>query len=790
MRIQRILQRVGRGRRAEGPPRREVPECIVLPAPASDVPPVRIFLGTEPGQWRAERVFLWSILEHRDPARRYEIHRMERLEGFDERGWTTGFTNYRFAIPHFAGGRGRAIYNDVDQIYRADPAELFDLDLGDHGFLALSDRELSVLLIDGQRMADLWTLDEARREDKKTLQRRTAARPGLRGDLPATWNARDGEADPETAKLVHYTTLHTQPWRPFPERYAYREGHGAELWKAAEARADAAGFEGFDADRPSAAMAALRERGEGLTRSAPEDAEMLRMLARLTPGDRVLELEDVHLLRWLFAASPEAQDGLLVPAGIEDLPETDQGWALRRLFGHAHRFLFVAASPGKATPRFVERFLRIADLHEDVHWELFVRDGSRVRHFEGGHFLGRGDPRTWLIVDERAGNETQAIGLAQALGWSYEHHRLRFGRWAELHPRLRGATRLGLARSERLRLQPPWPDLVISAGRRAAPIARWVRERAQGRTRLVHLGRKGGAAARLFDLVVTPAHARLWPHPHRIETLLPLSRVDDAELARAAERFKDTFEADPATPRLGVLVGGETSKFRFGVAEARRLVRDVEALSQRLGASVWVTTSPRTGVAATEAVGRELAPGSHFFPWSAEGPETPYLGLLALCDLLVVTGESESMLAEACASDLPVLLYPLPPARGGVGLGGRLVDRLLARASAERPNERGTARPQRGLSRLAARWVDEGFVRPTRDLSRLHRELIESGRVQPFGELPDLDRMEPHREARRVAARVRRLMGVEADDAIGIEEVSIDAERPAEAEPGARSREP
>ena len=86
-------------------------------AAASGYPPVRIFLGSEPAQHRAERVFLWSIERVRDPGRVYEIWLMKRLRGFRSAGWTTGFTNYRFAIPHFAGGAGRAIYNDVDQIY-------------------------------------------------------------------------------------------------------------------------------------------------------------------------------------------------------------------------------------------------------------------------------------------------------------------------------------------------------------------------------------------------------------------------------------------------------------------------------------------------------------------------------------------------------------------------------------------------------------------------------------------------------------------------------------------------
>ena len=92
-------------------------------------PPVKIYLGTEAGQFRAERVFVWSVMQVRDPARVYEIHFMKELSGYDRTGWKTGFTNYRYGIPAMCGGKGRAIYNDVDQLYLADPGEMFDLEM-------------------------------------------------------------------------------------------------------------------------------------------------------------------------------------------------------------------------------------------------------------------------------------------------------------------------------------------------------------------------------------------------------------------------------------------------------------------------------------------------------------------------------------------------------------------------------------------------------------------------------------------------------------------------------------
>ena len=203
-------------------------ECVLLPprpgAEVSNRPPVEIFLGTEPAQYRANRVFGWSIEKVRDPGRAIRIHLMSELTGFDRRGWTTGFTNFRFAIPALLGGRGRAIYNDEDQIYLTDPGELFDLDLGPAAYLSISDTESSVMLIDCERMAPVWTLNDAQHAWKRTLLRKASGDTGLRGDLDPGWNARDEEFEPGRSQLLHYTTLHTQPWRPFSGAFRVPEG--------------------------------------------------------------------------------------------------------------------------------------------------------------------------------------------------------------------------------------------------------------------------------------------------------------------------------------------------------------------------------------------------------------------------------------------------------------------------------------------------------------------------------------------------------------------------------------
>jgi hypothetical protein len=230
------------------------PQRLVFePAPdraPSPLAPVRIFLGTEPAQRRAERVFLYSIAKHRDPARRYEVYLMSELAGFDRSRWKTGFTNFRYAIPHLAGGRGRAIYNDVDQIYLADPAALFDTDLCGKGMLSITPRETSVMLLDCERMAAVWPLGDAQTITSHRHFRERVVAADLWGPLDAFWNSRDHEYRSGRTRLLHYTILHTQPWQPFPEELRYSPHALGELFFALEREADSVSFAPYGASAP------------------------------------------------------------------------------------------------------------------------------------------------------------------------------------------------------------------------------------------------------------------------------------------------------------------------------------------------------------------------------------------------------------------------------------------------------------------------------------------------------------------------------------------------------------
>src|SRR5690606_15331199 len=397
----------------DGAGMRETPERVVLrvrpDARPSEKPPVRIFLGTEPGQARAERVFFWSIEQVRDPSRVYEIYLMKDLAGFRRRFWLTGFTNYRFAIPHFAGGQGRAIYNDVDQIYLADPALLFDTEMNGHGFLSVLDTDTSVMLIDCERMIGLWTLEAARRKHRKALEAAAREVPGLWGRLDPEWNARDLEYEAGRTRVLHYTTLHTQPWNPFPNEYVYRPNPVGHVWFALERSADAAGYHPFNAEQPSSRYAeALRSvRVDGRTVNAADLARLMEV-----------GVEDLGQVR-TYAGGPASEPADTVAAldWLQRLPEEDLPWSLETLFSSAsgHVAIRVPAEAARAPEWWRKHVAAAAARHPHVHWLLLV--GSH--RFEGGP--GHEAPAAvWVLASDKPGHTSQAIGLAKALGWRFD----------------------------------------------------------------------------------------------------------------------------------------------------------------------------------------------------------------------------------------------------------------------------------------------------------------------------------------------------------------------------------
>lgn len=305
----------------------------------------------------------------------------------------------------------------------------------------------------------------------------------------------------------------------------------------------------------------------------------------------------------------------------------------------------------------------------------------------------------WIATEGMAGTESQCVGVAEALGLQPEIKKIALRQpWRTLSPWL-GFEGAWVFEQE---VSAPWPDLLLTSGRKSVAVSRFVKKASGGKTYTVHI-QDPRISANNFDLLAVPDH-----DPARgsnvITTTAAPNRITDIRLEQARERF-GKFKSLKA-PRVAVLIGGDSKAYKMTSDAVRRLAAQLK----NLDAGLMVTTSRRTG-AENEKILREALAGSDAFIWDGAG-ENPYAGMLAWADYILVTADSVSMLSDAASTGKPVYM---------IGLEG------------------GGAR-----------------------LEKLHQNLMKTGILRPFdGKLENWS-YAPLRDAEKIATEIRRRMAVRA----------------------------
>ena len=352
-------------------------------------------------------------------------------------------------------------------------------------------------------------------------------------------------------------------------------------------------------------------------------------------------------------------------------------------------------------------------------------------------------PRVWLLVGDKLGDNAQAFALADALGWPYEVRQV-FPKpeWVLGKPRFEpGLHHLDLERSARL--EPPWPDIALTIGRRPSMAALWVQDQSGGRTRVVLIGRPKRWIER-FALVVVPGQFQVPDRGNVVHLALPLMRADREAVSAAAKAWRQRLQ-DLPRPLTAVLVGGETKPYRFDADVAATLLERLRELRRRDGGTLYLTTSRRTRPDVVGALARGLPEGAVLYRWEPGGGENPYLGLLGLADRFVVTGDSVSMMVEVASLGKPLAIFALLVAPG---LGNRL------RAGLARLGGRARSGAFGRLLHLAHRLGLAGYAR---DLTAVHDLLYRRGLAVPLGEPFRASGARLEDELAPVVARIRAL---------------------------------
>jgi mitochondrial fission protein ELM1 len=261
-------------------------------------------------------------------------------------------------------------------------------------------------------------------------------------------------------------------------------------------------------------------------------------------------------------------------------------------------------------------------------------------------------PRIWAFLSDHAGDNAQALALAEALGLPFQTKTLRYT-WRKRLPRNNSRiSLLSIDRASQQRLVPPWPELIIMVGPRSQPVGRYVKRLSGGRTKLVLIGRPR-APADEFDLIFDTRQYLLPDAPN--VRLLPLAMSRYRGPVRATEEERAWLDSLPR-PHLLLMIGGPVRYWSVSPDHVAAVVSELLARAQQAGGSLIVTGSPRTPPSVLSRVSEELAV-------AANGRLAPRIArfqtLIDDADELFPPGDSVSMISESVITGKPVGIAPV-----------------------------------------------------------------------------------------------------------------------------------
>ena len=345
-------------------------------------------------------------------------------------------------------------------------------------------------------------------------------------------------------------------------------------------------------------------------------------------------------------------------------------------------------------------------------------------------------PRIWLVTGDKPGDNAQIEIIAEALGLPFEVKRMiPRPEYVLGKPRFKASLyHLDPERSDTL--EPPWPDLILTIGRRPSMAALWIQQQSGGHSKIVLLGRPKRWIKR-FSLIIVPSQYRMPEDPRVVQLDFPLMRSNEQAIAKAAQDWEERFATLPR-PVTALMVGGQTKPFRFDADAARQLLAQASDLSGN--GFLYITTSRRTPDSVTGVFRENLPANAELYAWSPDNTDNPYLALLGLADRFIVTGDSMSMMIEVARLGKPLAIYHLPVQRN---LFRNLQHRLGNWLSGTKAGEL---------------LYKTGMVGYTRDLTAIHQLLYDKGMAAPLGQTLPPPGKKPEDELQRVVESINKLI--------------------------------
>jgi mitochondrial fission protein ELM1 len=265
------------------------------------------------------------------------------------------------------------------------------------------------------------------------------------------------------------------------------------------------------------------------------------------------------------------------------------------------------------------------------------------------------------LIDARVGSSKQTISLAEELNAEAVLKNISYNSLIKI-PNFLRPKKVGIdfTNSDDLtvKVANDTPDIIVFAGRRLAGLALYLKKNF-----LKHFNKDVKLISILnpnysfknFFCVILPKHDGV-----RGENVLSirgaLCKFDFEKIEQERVFWRGKL-AGFNTPYISLMIGGDTKDKKFNSEKLGIMVGNLSKKVKEIGGTLLVSSSRRTSQECVGEIEKNLNCENYFFKWTVNTELNPYYGFLTLSDVVVITGESISMICEALTLKKSVLVY-------------------------------------------------------------------------------------------------------------------------------------
>lgn len=268
----------------------------------------------------------------------------------------------------------------------------------------------------------------------------------------------------------------------------------------------------------------------------------------------------------------------------------------------------------------------------------------------------------WVLGDNKAGNTNQAIALAAELGEKYELIELKYNYFSKL-PNFFLQGRSTHIKNKLLRSleEKPFPDIIITAGRRTATLALYLKRKSNNKIKLIQI-MQPAITYDEFDTIILPYHDSLMQESANVIRITGALSGVLPKLPFAAEELHKNY---PQLEKfIAVIIGGNNKYYKLSDEDAFLLSSLLFRVNHVRKLPFFISFSRRTP-RTVKLIIKNLMPDSTIIYDPPENDNSsnkfnPYLGMLSQAEYIISTADSISMCSDVAASGKPLYIF-CPP---------------------------------------------------------------------------------------------------------------------------------